>query len=295
MCARAVWRRTAEAATMRQIMMRTRAAALIVVMVATACTASAPTTPTAKPSASPASVDPLTAVRARGSLIVAIRVSAPATGVQQQDVAHAQKRALEAALASALTKRIIGANARVDFKELGRDRAGLVERGEADLAMTFADTSGNVAFSQPYAAGGVVLVVKGSSTATEPRALAGQIIAATTMGEINANEVAQVYFRDKGITATLSPVPGLSAAFAALDAGQVAAVIGDRTGIALLQRSRTEPVRVIAEVASRPYVIATRKDATSLRAAVDSALADLAASGEVRKLADAAGFPYESP
>lgn len=197
--------------------MRALVASLIVVVVATACTASAPTTAGPAASASPAGADLLTALRARGSLIVAIRVSAPPAGVQQQDVAHAQKRALEAALASALTKRIIGANARVDFKELGRDRAGLVERGEADLAMTFAETAGNVAFSLPYAAGGVVLVVKGSSTATEPRALAGQIIAATTMGEINANEVALAYFRDKGITATLSPMPGLSAAFAALD------------------------------------------------------------------------------
>ena len=204
------------------------AIALISVVVATACTAPAPMT--ASPTASsPPVADPLAALRTRGSLIVAIRVSTSPAGVQQQDVAHAQKRALEAALASAVTTRIIGANARVDFKELGRDRAGLVERGEADLAMTFAEATGNVAYSLPYAAGGVVLVVRGSSTATEARALAGQTIAATTMGEINANDIAQAYFKDKGITVTLSPMPGLSAAFAALDAGQVAAVIGDRT------------------------------------------------------------------
>lgn len=276
-------------------MLRTLVAALTLVVVATACTASAPTTGSPKLSPSPASPDPLTALRARGSFIVAIRVTAPPAGVQQQDVAHAQKRGLEAALASALTMRIIGASARVDFKELGRDRAGLVERGEADLAMTFAETTGNVAFSLPYAAGGVVLVVKGSSTVTEARALVGQTIAATTMGELNANELAQAFLRDKGITATLSPMPGLSAAFASLDAGQVAAVIGDRTGIAVLQRGRAEPVRVIAEVANRPYVIGIRKDATALQAAVNSALADLSASGEIRRLAGAAGFPYESP
>jgi ABC-type amino acid transport substrate-binding protein len=279
---------------MRTDLMRSLVAALIVVVVATACSASAPTT--ASPTASaPTGADPLTALRARGSLIVAIRVTAPPAGVQQQDVAHAQKRGLEAALASALTLRIIGANARVDFKELGRDRAGLVERGESDLAMTFAESTGNVAFSVPYAAGGIVLVVKGSSTATEARALAGQIIAATTMGELNENELAQAFLRDKGIAATLSPMPGLSAAFAALDAGRLAAVIGDRTGIAVLQRGRAEPVRVIAEVASRPYVIAMRKDAGALQAAVNSALADLSASGEIRRLADAAGFPHESP
>ena len=52
---------------------------------------------------------------------------------------------------------------------------------------------------------------------------------------------------------------------------------------------------MIADVASRPYVIAIRKDATTLQAAVNSALADLAASGEIRRLAGVAGFPYESP
>jgi ABC-type amino acid transport substrate-binding protein len=275
--------------------MRTLVVSLIVVFVATACATSAPTTAVPKASASPASADPITALRARGSLIVAVRVTAPSGGVQQQDVAHSQKRALEAAVASALTTRVIGPTARVEFKELGRDRAGLVERGEADLAMTFAEPTGNVVFSKPYAAGGIVLAVKGSSTATEARALAGQAIAATTMGEINANEIAQAYFKDKGITATFLPMPGLAAAFAALDAGQVAAVIGDRTGVAVLQRGRAEPVRVVAELASRQYVIALRKDATALQAAVNSALADLAASGEIRRLAEAAGFPYEAP
>lgn len=275
--------------------MRSLVAALLVVMVATACAAPASTTGTAKPTASAASADPLAAARARGSLIVAIRVTAPPSGVQQQDVAHAQKRALEGAIASALTKRIIGANARVDFKELGRDRAGLVERGEADLAMTFAEVTANLAYSTPYAAGGIVLAVKGSSAVTDARALAGQTIAATTMGEINASEIAQAFLKDRGITATLSSVPGLSAAFAALDAGQVAAVIGDRTGIAVLQRGRAEPVRVIADLASRPYVVATRKDATALQAALNAALADLVASGEIRRLADGAAFPYEAP
>lgn len=275
--------------------LRTLVTALAAAIVAAACAPSAPTAATPRVSASPTSADPLTAIRARGSLIVAIRVTAPPPGVQQQDVAHAQKRALEAAVASAVAKRIIGPSARVDFKELGRDRAGLVERGEADLAMTIADATSSVVFSLPYAAGGIVLAVRGNSLVTEARALAGQTIAATTMGEVNASEVAQSFLREKGVTATLSPVPGLSAAFSALDASQVAAVVGDRTGIAVLQRARAEPVRLITDVASRPYAVAMRKDATGLHAAVNAALAELIASGEIRRLADAAGFPYDAP
>jgi hypothetical protein len=42
-------------------------------------------------------------------------------------------------------------------------------------------------------------------------------------------------------------------------------------------------------------VIAIRKDATALHSAVNAALADLMASGEIRRLADAAAFPYEMP
>jgi ABC-type amino acid transport substrate-binding protein len=267
----------------------------LIVVVMTACATTRPSTADPTTPASASASDLLAALRARGSLIVAIRVTAPPAGVQQQDVAHMQKRAFEGAVASAVAIRIIGANARVEFKELGRDRGGLVERGEADLAMTFAESAGNVTLSLPYAAGGVVIVVKGTSTATEARALAGQTIAATTMGEINANEIAQTFFKERAIAATLSPVPGLTPAFAALDAGQVAAVIGDRTGITVLQRTRPEPLRVIAELANRPYVIAMRKDAPALQAAVNSALAELTASGEIRRLAEAAKFPYESP
>jgi len=72
-------------------------------------------------------------------------------------------------------------------------------------------------------------------------------------------------------------------------------VAGDRTGIALLQRGRAEPMRIIGEIASRPYVLAVRRDASALHAALTAAIKDLVASGEVQKMATAAGFPYEAP
>lgn len=254
--------------------------------------------PTGAPKASaPAAVaDPLAALRSRGSLIVAIRVTGPAGGQQQLDVAHGQKRALESAVATSLATRILGPSAKVQFKEIGRDRAGLVEQGEADIAMVAGETpSPNVVLSAPYAAGGVVVAVKGSSTAGDLRALTGQTIAATTTGEVNANEAAQVYFKEKGIAGTFAPFPGLAAAVAALDAGQAAAVVGDRTGMAVLQRARAEPLRVIGEIASRPYAIAVRRDAPALQAAVNAALTTLISSGEIQKLASSAAFPFEAP
>lgn len=277
-------------------MRRISVVTLALLSIAAACAPGAPARPSATSSpTAPSPADALAAAKARGSLIVAIRVATPPAGVQQQDVAHGQKRAFEDAVASAVAKLMLGPNARVQFKEMGRDRATLVERGEADLAMTFVDAAAPAAFSTPYAAGGIVLGVRESSPVREAQRLAGQTIAATTMGELNASDAGQSYLRENGIAATVSPVPGLAAAVAALDAGQVAAVMADRTGIAVLQRGRAEAIRIIATVASRPYAIAMRKDAVTLRDAVNMALAQLLASGEIRRMADAAAFPYEAP
>jgi ABC-type amino acid transport substrate-binding protein len=236
------------------------------------------------------------ALRARGVMIAVVRVATSPSG-QQLDVAHSQKRAFETAVATELARKIIGRDAKVEFRELGRDRWGPVERGEADIAMVaLAEApSSAVVLSTPYATGGIVLAVAGPSAMREPAELKGQVIAATTMGEVNASELARTYLSGKSIAATVQPVPGLAAAVAALDSGGARAVVGDRTGIAVLQRGRTDPLRVIAEVSRLPYVVVVRKDAGALHAAVDAALRELLSSGELARLATAAAFPYEAP
>lgn len=228
--------------------------------------------------------------------MVGIRVTA-APGREQLDVAHGQKRALESALATKLAAQILGPAATVQFRELGRDRAGLIERGEADIAMVSLGEapSPNVTLSPPYAAGGVVVAVRAGSSATDVTSLAGKRIGATTMGEVNANELAAAFLASKGVASTVTPFPGLAAAVSALDSGQVDAVMGDRTGIAVVQSGRAEKLKVIGEVASRPYVIAVRKDASALQAALSAVLRALLSSGEVAKMATAAGFPFEAP
>lgn len=106
------------------------ALALVTVIVAVSCS-SATARPTASPSIGTAD---LAQLRTRGSFVVSIRVAVSPAG-QQLDVAHGQKRALESAIVTELAKRILGAGAKVQFRELGRDRHGLVERAEADIAM----------------------------------------------------------------------------------------------------------------------------------------------------------------
>jgi ABC-type amino acid transport substrate-binding protein len=248
----------------------------------------------ARSAASPTpTADPLASLLARGTLIVSIRMVAPPAQREQGDAAHEQKRAFEAAIAGALAQRILGPTARAEFRNTGRDRVGPVASRDADVAMATATPgAAGVTFSQPYAAGGVVLIAAGSVTRVED--LAGRTIG-TTPGDNDSAEAAQAFFAQRGVQVRLQSFAGLRPAVEALDAGQIAAIAGDRAGVAVVNRGRTNALRTLVDLAARPFAIAVRTDATALLAKVNEALAALNGSGEIRKLAEAAGFPYEAP
>jgi ABC-type amino acid transport substrate-binding protein len=192
-----------------------------------------------------------------------------------------------------LAQRILGPTGRADFKNVGRDRTAPVASREADIAMANTIGAAGITFSRPYAAGGVLLVTTSGSTVRVEDLVAKTI--ATTPGDNNSAEIAQAFFSQRGIQAKLQMFTGLRAAVDALDAGAVNAVVGDRTGIAVVNRGRTNALRTIIELASQPFAVAVHADATALLAKVNDGLAALAASGEIRKFADAATFPFEAP
>ena len=64
------------------------------------------------------------------------------------------------------------------------------------------------------------------------------------------------------------------------------AVVGDGAGVTALFSER--PLRIIAEVAPRPYVIAVRRKS-------NAALADMITRGLVKQAADTTKFPYQAP
>lgn len=211
------------------------------------------------------------------------------------DPAHAQKRAFEAALAAVLAERVLGTGARAELRGAGRDRLALLLIREADAAMTLhMPGAEEVAFSEPYAAGGVVLATTASSPVREIRDLDGGSVA-VTRGEVDAAGVAQRFLQEQSLRAEVQMFPSLAAAVDALEAGQVAAVLADRTGVAVLERQRSGRLRVVADVLRQPYVVATRSDTPELLARIDETLRQLLASGEIRELARRADFPYESP
>jgi ABC-type amino acid transport substrate-binding protein len=255
---------------------------------AAACTSGTAVSP------SPTPADPLAALRARATLIVSIRMMQPPAQREQGDAAHEQKRALEAALAGALAQRILGTGARADLRNTGRDRTAPVASRDADIAMTAVDAAiTGISFSKPYAAGGIDLVTIGSSIA-RIEDLAGKTVA-TTPGDADSAELARTFFLQRGITVTLQAFAGMRAAVDALGAGQIAAVAGDRAGVAVLNRERQNVLRTLSQLGARPFAVGVRNDSTALLAQVNEAIAALGASGELRKIAEAANFPYESP
>jgi ABC-type amino acid transport substrate-binding protein len=236
----------------------------------------------------------LAALRARGTLIVSVRMMAPPAQREQGDAAHEQKRTFEAALAGALAQRILGAGARAELRNTGRDRTAPVASRDADIAMTIVlPAVSGISFSQPYAAGGVDLVTSASAIA-RIEDLAGKTVA-TTPGDVDTAELAKTFFEQRGVAVQLKAFTNMRAAADAVVSGEIAAVAGDRAGVAVLNRERQNALRTLSQLASRPFAVGVRNDASALLAKVNEALAALGATGEIRKLAEAASFPYEAP
>lgn len=251
--------------------------------------------PVASVSPSP-SIDALSAIRARASLIVGIRVEQPPAGRNQGDPAHTQKRALESEVASLVAREVFGASMKVELRSSGGDRLVPLEGGDVDIAMAAETPSARnrVTLSVPYAAGAVVLATKPGSPIRRVEDLQGKKVI-VAQDELGAAETTQRVLQERGISASVQMVTGVSAALAPLDTGAADALIGDRTGIAVVMRQTPSSLAIVADVEGRPFVIATRQRSPELAAALNAALRKLLASGAIRDAALRAGFPYEAP
>ena len=252
-----------------------------------AATAKASTSSAASPSGE------LAKLRARGTLIVGIRVEAPPPNRTAGDPAHAQKRAFESAVATMLVIKILGANAKVELRSIGGDRLVGLDQG-IDVVMTgdTAPAHDRAFVSIPYAGAGITLAAKDGAAVRRVEDISGQTIA-VGQDEVGARELAQAVLQQRGLQATLTNYMGVSGAVAAAEDGKAAAIIGDKIGLAFLAKDRS--LTLIADLAKRPYVLATRKSAPDLASAIDDALRALLASGEIRDAAKRAAFPYEIP
>ena len=270
--------------------MRPLHAAAIVLSLAVTNAACGPA-PAAPASAAPSSA--LDALRARGTLVVAIRVEAPPPDRNAGDPAHAQKRAFEAAVALILAQRILGPNAKIELRSTGADRLVGLDQG-ADIAMTV-DTAAardRALVSPPYAAASIVLAAKTGGPVKQLEDIRGAAVA-VAMDELGARAIAQAFLQERAIAATLDTYMGVSGSATAVDAGKAVALIGDKIGVSVIAADRS--LTTIVAIAQRPYVIAVRKSAPELAAAIADALRAALASGAIRDAATKAAFPYEAP
>ncbi|HEV8230196.1 MAG TPA: transporter substrate-binding domain-containing protein, partial [Candidatus Limnocylindria bacterium] len=235
---------------------------LVIGVLAGACSSGA-SAPSSVPSVAVSSVvarSELAAIRARGTLIVAIRMETPPAGRSLGDPAHQLKRALEAAVASLVARSLIGPNAKVEFRNaVGTATIASLDASDVDIAMT-ADTPAartRALISKPYAAGAAVLAVKDGGPVRRIEDVAGKNVAVeVSAGDLATRDAAQTFFQGRGVAVTLDSYMGLSAAIAAVDAGQAVALVGDRDGLTVVAREKS--LVLLAPVVARPYAIAVR-------------------------------------
>lgn len=278
-------------------MQRTVLIATLIALVACACggaaTASRAPTVTAAAVSPSAAAGELEKIKARGTLVVAIRVEAPPANRTMGDPAHAQKRAFETAVITLVANAVFGPSVKVQLLSQGGDRLAALG-GSADVAMvTEAPTSRDRALiSTAYAANSVVVAAKDGGPIARLEDLAGKAVG-VAQDELVTRDLAQMFFQQRAVTVTLDTYMGVNGGATALEADKAAAFVGDGIGVTFLATERR--LKVITQVGPRPYVIATRQTAPDLAKAIDAALQDALKSGAIKDAATKAGFPYQAP
>jgi ABC-type amino acid transport substrate-binding protein len=274
-----------------------RVLVLFVALIAASCaspSASSSQPPSASASSAPASpTNEIDRIRAKGTLVVAIRLEAPPTNRTMGDPAHAQKRAFETSVITLVANAVFGPNVKVQLVSQGGDRLALLGQS-ADVAMvTEAPTTRDRALvSAAYAANSIVVAAKSGGPIARLEDLAGKAVG-VAQDELVTRDLAQMFFQQRALTVTLDTYMGVNGGATALESDKAAAFVGDGIGVTVLATERS--LKVITQVGPRPYVIATRQTAPDLAKAIDAALQDALRSGAIKDAALKASFPYTAP
>ena len=159
-----------------------------------------------------------------------------------------------------------------------------VSTGKADLGLAGMtvdpDRQKNVDFSDPYATGVQVIIVKEDSTIAKPDDLKGKKIGVqlSTTGDIYATD-------DFGKDSVVQYNKG-SDAVMALTQGQIDAVIIDNEPAKSFVEANTGLKILDTKYATENYAACIAKDNTGLTKAVNKALAELKADGTLQKIVD---------
>jgi putative glutamine transport system substrate-binding protein len=237
--------------------------------------------------------DALPGIRARGKLIVSVKNQGAASPSLHKDPAHFQKRNYEIAIARALAKKIFGDDQKLELKLMPkRTRVPALVDAQVDLVVSMLaarDDDPLVDFSQPYCEGGLALLASARAPVARLRDLDGKKVAVVdqTVHDRGA-ELRQIAAHEK-IRLQIVRYPTFATAVAGLDGGQVRALASMAANLdAFLAQTPSGFARVPGLLTHERYAVAVKKGHADLLALVNDALAELKASGELARLADAA-------
>ncbi|MFL5802956.1 MAG: family 1 glycosylhydrolase, partial [Roseiflexaceae bacterium] len=168
-----------------------------------------------------------------------------------------------------------------DFIRQGRRMAerALLEQGDVDMVVATLtlnrERAEQVAFSEVYYVAGQRLLVPQGSPVQGPGDLAGRAVA------VASGSTAEGTARTRIPEATLRTFDDYAAARAALDAGQVAAILADDVILLGIMRQHPGAYRLAgARLTEEPYAAAVVRGAPELLDAVDSAVRNFKDSGD---------------
>ncbi|MBI4311478.1 MAG: amino acid ABC transporter substrate-binding protein [Chloroflexi bacterium] len=293
--------------------------AILTVLVTAACGGAEPTptpsptappvpTATATPTASPTPtagptlpVSKVKEIQARGKLIVAVRQERSPSGVFK-DPAHSRTRGLEVALAKAIAKKLLGDENKVELRSgPAKDVVTTVVQGNADLGLdtifhapTTDALKQQVEVSEPYAVGGVTLITRSGTGPGTVKELDGKSVASIDVGRDYRPDF-DAFAKQRGLTITVTQFASYEEAAAAMESGQVQAMLGHT--IAHTVYGAQNPGKFVffgKPLTSEQFAVIAQKGNTELIAVVNEALRELKASGDLRRLAESLQFPPDS-
>jgi len=136
-------------------------------------------------------------------------------------------------------------------------------------------------FSEPYFDSNQSIAMKAGSTLTDPSELAGKKVG------VQSGTTGEDWTKSNIPTANRVPFKSATEAFAALQAGNVDAVINDLPVTVEIVKDKARGLIIVKEVATgEQYGFAVSKDNPELLKAVNDALAKVKASGEYQTLYD---------
>ena len=236
---------------------------------------SQPATPsTPAPSTSTTAPAPVLKVVTPGTLIAGSDTSFPPFESMKGNVAEGFDVDLGAAIAKEL-------GLTLEFKSYKFDTLipTLVAGGKFDIimsGMTINDARKlEIDFSDPYINSNQSIAVQNSSTAKTAADLTGKKIG------VQSGTTGQAWAKEHIKSAQLVPFDDALAAFSALQAGKVDAVVNDLPVSAAIVKDTTRGLKIIQEVATgEQYGIGVSKSNPDLLKAINDALAKIKTSGE---------------